>query len=202
MHIILDFVLCWVYEWPVMQISNASFPHSAGHHPVLMTKKCLRPERVHEFRFSVINNNSKYISLHCLSWRRTQPYDIAERPIASDGGVSHPPFSSFDWGICWPITAESNIHERRRAARELQAWSAFKDKEIQDLKVQKLEADLSLKDKFMRLAYWIMFQIYFEYSWLKSSQASYLPASPAMVDQCFVFSQDLGLLLWGLLFGR
>ena len=43
--------------------------------------------------------------------------------------------------------------------RELQAWSAFKDKEIQDLKVQKLEADLSLKDKFMRLAYWIMFQI-------------------------------------------
>jgi hypothetical protein len=43
--------------------------------------------------------------------------------------------------------------------RELQVWSAFKDKEIQDLKVQKLEADLSLKDKLMRLAYWIMFQI-------------------------------------------
>ena len=53
---------------------------------------------------------------------------------------------------------------------------------------------------FMRLAYWIMF--HFVYSLLQSSQASYFPASPAMVDQCFVFSQDLGLLLWGLLFGR
>ena len=70
MHIILDFVLCWFYEWPVMQISNASFPHSAGRHPVLMTRICLRPERVHD---SVTIRNSDfqllYTSLHCLSWR-------------------------------------------------------------------------------------------------------------------------------------
>ena len=59
-----------------------------------------------------------------------------------------------------------------------------------------------LTAKALRLVYWIMFLSFFEYSLFKSSQASYLPASPAMVDQCFVFSQDLGLLLWGLLFGR
>ena len=38
---------------------------------------------------------------------------------------------------------------------------------------------------------WILFQKLFQYSLLKSSQASYLPASPAMVDQRFVYSQDL-----------
>ena len=42
---------------------------------------------------------------------------------------------------------------------------------------------------------WILFQRLFQYSLLKSSQASYLPASPTMVDQRFVFSQDLGPLL-------
>jgi hypothetical protein len=53
---------------------------------------------------------------------------------------------------------------------------------------------------FMRLAYWILFQRFFEYSLLKSSQASYLPASPAMVDQCFVFTRSwstvVGFAVW------
>ena len=53
---------------------------------------------------------------------------------------------------------------------------------------------------FMRLAYWIMFQICFEYSLLKSSQASYLPVSPAMVDQRFVFTRSwsfvVGFVVW------
>ena len=203
MHIIFDFVLCWVYEWPVMQISNASFPHSAGHHPVLMTKICLRPERVHEFRFSVINNNSKYISLHCLSWRRTQPYDIAERPIASDGGVSHPPFSSFDWGICWPITAESNIHERRRAdsgVAGLVCIQRQRDPGPQGPKTWGGSVTEGQIHAFGVLDYvpdlvWLFFT---------QELASKLPPSkPHNGGPVFcVFSQDLGLLLWGLLFGR
>ena len=53
---------------------------------------------------------------------------------------------------------------------------------------------------FMRLAYWIMFQILFEDSLLKSSQASYLPVSPAMVDQHFVFTRSwsfaMGFVVW------
>ena len=186
-----------------MQISNASFPHSAGHHPVLMTKICLRPERVHEFRFSVINNNSKYISLHCLSWRRTQPYDIAERPIASDGGVSHPPFSSFDWGICWPITAESNIHERRRAdsgVAGLVCIQRQRDPGPQGPKTWGGSVTEGQIHAFGVLDYvpdlvWIF---------LTQELASKLPPSkPHNGGPVFcVFSQDLGLLLWGLLFGR
>ena len=48
---------------------------------------------------------------------------------------------------------------------------------------------------------WIPFQRFFEYSLLKSSQASYLPASPAMVDQCFcVFTRSwsivVGFVVW------
>ena len=148
-----------------MQISNASFPHSAGRHPVLMTRICLRPERVHD---SVTIRNSDFqlliITQHilvCIAYHE----GARSHMILQNGqslpmealAIPHFPVLTEEFAGRSPQRATSMSAEEQ--IRELQAWSAFKDKEIQDLKVQKLEADLSLKDKFMRLAYWIMFQI-------------------------------------------
>ena len=148
-----------------MQISNASFSHSAGRHPVLMTRICLRPERVHD---SVTVRNSDFqlliITQHilvCIAYHE----GARSHMILQNGqslpmealAIPHFPVLTEEFAGRSPQRATSMSAEEQ--IRELQAWSAFKDKEIQDLKVQKLEADLSLKDKFMRLAYWIMFQI-------------------------------------------
>ena len=148
-----------------MQISNASFPHSAGRHPVLMTRICLRPERVHDsvtirnsdFQLLIITQNI----LVCIAYHE----GARSHMILQNGqslpmealAIPHFPVLTEEFAGRSPQRATSMSAEEQ--IRELQAWSAFKDKEIQDLKVQKLEADLSLKDKFMRLAYWIMFQI-------------------------------------------
>ena len=148
-----------------MQISNASFPHSAGRHHVLMTRICLRPERVHDsvtirnsdFQLLIITQNI----LVCIAYHE----GARSHMILQNGqslpmealAIPHFPVLTEEFAGRSPQRATSMSAEEQ--IRELQAWSAFKDKEIQDLKVQKLEADLSLKDKFMRLAYWIMFQI-------------------------------------------
>ena len=53
---------------------------------------------------------------------------------------------------------------------------------------------------FMRLGVLDYVPDIFEYSLLKSSQASYLPVSPAMVDQRFVFTRSwsfvVGFVVW------
>jgi hypothetical protein len=148
-----------------MQISNASFPHSAGRHPVLMTRICLRPQRVHD---SVTIRNSDFqlliITQHilvCIAY-----HEGARSHMRLQNGQSLPMealaiphFQVLPEEFAGRSPQRATSMSAEEQIRELQAWSAFKDKEIQDLKVKKLEADLSLKDKFMRLAYWIMFQI-------------------------------------------
>ena len=145
MHIILDFVLCWFYEWPVMQISNASFPHSAGRHPVLMTRICLRPERVHD---SVTIRNSDfqllYTSLHCLSWRPCGGITIVKAMVRQTQIWPYYGFSCFLVTTCARPCAPTRS--------EASQWIVIV------FWISTSQGSLTA-NAFMRLAYWIMFQI-------------------------------------------